>query len=113
MKVRQSILTLMDFLLRRKDLKQFLGDDYKLNNISLQSPLTNVCGQYCMMFLFLRYTENWEMDIIIERLERVRPSTERDKMVNLIVEKIFGQDLNVVNVYFMVKQISKAIGMKE
>lgn len=91
-------------------MKYFVGHRFKRNKLFLQSPYTTVCGQYCLLFIYMKSIMNIEIEAIGKLLMNISTdSEERDHKVNSIVEHIYGQDLDVLDTSFVVEQFSRAL----
>ena len=85
---------------------EFLGKrDFLFNNITLQAPLSNVCGQYCLFFLMGRLSGISFVDLI--EIFRKDDPYSNDAFVNSVINDLFGVHLKQYNNNFMGKQISR------
>ena len=89
-----------------KEIQDFVGPVYKLNNKLVQYLLSSTCGQYCMFFLYMKSIGKKFDNIMSVFTEDKRFN---DRMVNDTVESIFSTDLDIFNIPFMYKQISNIL----
>lgn len=89
----------------QNEFKHFLGKHYLCSNKPLQHPLSSVCGQYCCLYI-LKRTEGFDMHSIITSF--TNDLIQNDILVNLIIEKTFCVDYDVISFPFLSKQISKS-----
>lgn len=72
----------------------FVGDrDYIYNTSFLQHPLTAVCGQYCIFYLWQRTLCSTMNDALI--VFQPRNLLSNDLLVNFLVERSFDVTLNL------------------
>ena len=89
-----------------KELKNFMGrNEFKKNIEWIQGPLTTACGQYCMYYIYSRTVYGLSMNEIISQLKRVIDAGHPvDEYVNTSVERMFGLDLDAIDMNFLVEQ---------
>lgn len=86
--------------------EQFMGGVYRKHETFLQNPLSTVCGQYCIAYIFMRYVCRKTMEDIILFFHRMYDS---DKIINTFVEQILGTDLEVYDISFLREQFGKIL----
>lgn len=89
-----------------KESKRFLGNKYKQNTRFIQNPFTTVCGQYVVLYIWMR-SNNFSMTDIV-RIFSHEDKDHIDIFVNKCVEILFGTDLNVQDVEFLYSQIARS-----
>lgn len=90
-------------------INSFIGlpDNYVFyNDITLQAPLSSVCGQYSLFYVCLRACGFHAYDIL--QLFRWNDPYYNDNFVNSAVEWLFDTSLKVYDIGFIKKQISTA-----
>jgi hypothetical protein len=83
------------------------GQHYKRNCNTLQSPLSTVCGQYCMHFILMRCRGD-SMENIVAEFDPDDPMNN-DIRVNKSVKKNFGLKLNIFDLRFLLPRITPLI----
>ena len=90
----------------------FLGDrDFFFNNVTLQAPFSNVCGQYCIFFIIGRIS-GISFETLMKLFDRSNPH-KNDGFVNSFVNDIFGMHLKKYDENFLQKQISNMFQPQE
>lgn len=81
--------------------------NWKHNPFTLQSPLSAVCGQYCVYYLYHR-ARGQSMRKILSVFD---PSDvdENDETVHKFVENMFGVDIKLLDTYAVVNQLAKSM----
>nr|CAD2201130.1 unnamed protein product [Meloidogyne enterolobii] len=59
----------------------------KQNKFSLQSPLSDTCGHYCICFLILRSKQGNNFSSVLQKLHSI-PSEGRDAILRNIIKKL-------------------------
>lgn len=80
-------------------------DGWHENNIPLQGPLSNTCGQYCLYYLSERCTGR-KMTEIVEDFSCFNDRIENDEYVNEYINSNFDTKLNMYDNRFVNSQIS-------
>lgn len=88
-----------------KIFKSFIGENFVSNSKFLQSPITTTCGQYCLLYIYLKCDGNLSMKQIVNLLSSWGDNI-REITVNDLVEKIYGIDVNVIDLEFLTEQIA-------
>ena len=86
--------------------------EYQLNTIQLQHPLTTVCGQYCIFYIWNRICVGTNIQEICNLFSKTN-LVENDNAVNSTVEELFNTDLSVIDVSLLYHQISKTLEENE
>lgn len=86
--------------------EEFLGNTFKYNPCMIQYPLSAVCGQYCIYFLWQR-SLGVSMDTILDNFN-TSCLLYNDLFVNRCIEEHFGVDLNVFDLSFVVNQSNRS-----
>ena len=81
----------------------FLGKSYRFNPCFIQYPLSTVCGQYCIYFLWQR-SLNKSMNIILSQFDE-NDLLFNDIFVNNAIENHFSIDLQVFDLDFVSSQL--------
>lgn len=82
---------------------KLLKDNYLYNAEKLQNPITTVCGQYCIFFLWKKSC-GWSMEKILDVFSD--DTFENDFLVNDIIETYFKVDLQIID-SDLIEQICK------
>lgn len=85
--------------------EEFMQGNFIFNTVELQSPLTTVCGQYCMHFLMQR-ARGYNMRDIVSDFSHDK--AVNDLLVNTAVEETFGTDLKVIDIQLLTKCIQRS-----
>ena len=80
---------------------------YIYSNITLQSPLSTVCGQYCLFYLCLR-AKGIRYDQILRYFQE-HDTHYNDVLVNEYVRQIFKIHLKIYDFPFIGKQIAHSL----
>lgn len=89
--------------------KRFMNDnciEWNYSGKRLQAPLTSVCGQYCICFLNRRCR-----DYMLQNILSMFSSNlfENDEMVVNFVNECYDANTKMIEVEFIVNQISKTL----
>lgn len=91
---------------KRYKFKKFLGNNYHFNRQSLQYPLSTVCGQWCMFFIYFS-CKNYNPREIFYPFSLSNDALKNDHVMNTVVEKIFNIKAKIIDVPFLRSQIAK------
>lgn len=83
--------------------------EWEYNSKQIQAPLTSVCGQYCLYFLYHR-ARGVSMREIVQRFGQDK--LENDKLVMEFVNSTFKTDTDMIDVKYIVNQVCKALSIK-
>ena len=86
-----------------KNFENFLGYSYIYNPGFIQYPLSTVCGQYCIYYLWQRAL-NKSMYTILSEFDSEN-LLYNDMLVNNAIENHFSVDLDIFNVDFVSNQL--------
>ena len=90
----------------KSSLEHFINtSQYIFNNKQLQSFFTTVCGQYVIYFIWQKCLGKTIKDIQSIFYNNL---LQNDSIVNEIIEKHFNTDLDIIDIPFLKKQISKS-----
>ena len=90
-----------------KVFEKFLREKSLAQSKRIQHPMSIVCGQYCLFFIYMR-CKGWCMKKILSLFtSKEEHSLINDVMINSAVEKLFATDQDVIAKRFMRWQISK------
>lgn len=92
-----------------KSIQTFVGlpDQFVLfNDITLQAPFSSTCGQYSLLYIYLRAHEFSFNDIL--SVFRWSNPWFNDNLVNTAIENLFGTSLVVYDMDFIKRQIATA-----
>lgn len=87
-------------------LRKYRG--YVYNNITLQSPFSTVCGQYCLFYL-CRRARGHNIRSILSTFHNLSLHVN-DVVVNRYVKRYFRTNLKLFDVPFIGKQIAVSLG---
>lgn len=87
-------------------LKFLKGEQFIYNNLAVQSVFTNVCGQYCIFYILARHFDIPYFQII----ELFKNGG--DTFVAKFINDFFSLDLDIYDIDFIGKQISKCVRKK-
>jgi len=79
--------------------RQLLGESYIFNRRMLQSPLSTVCGQYCMYYIRMR-SKGFSPEEIIEQFSS-EDLLANDRKVNAAARKHFGTKHDIYDARFL------------
>jgi len=87
----------------------FIGvqEDYIFNTCFLQHPLSAVCGQYCIFYVWQRGKRRDASMNGVLSIFRADDHYCNDTLVNALVEKRFDVDLNVYDIAWQNKQLHR------
>lgn len=85
---------------------KLLGPIYRFNAEQIQSPLTTVCGQYCIFYVWNK-SLGIDMESMISIFSNDYPSN--DSLVNRLIEHEFNVDLDIIEPEFIRSQISSKL----
>ena len=84
-----------------KVLEKFLREEYTCSIKRIQHPMSTVCGQYCLFFIYMR-CKGWCMKkILLLFTSKEEHPLINDVMINSAVEKLFATDQDVIAKRFM------------
>lgn len=84
--------------------ERFMGNMYRKHYSYLQNPISTVCGQYCIAYIFMRYVCRKTMDDIITFFER---ESDADHFINSFVERVLGTDLDIYDINFLRRELNQ------
>ena len=87
--------------------EEFMGYDYRCNTHLLQSPLSAVCGQYCLYYLLQRHLKR-SMDDVLSNFKD-GDYAYNDNLVSRFVDRHFGVRLPMFDFGWQFEQISKSL----
>lgn len=79
--------------------EEFMNGDYVYNEKSLQHPLTTVCGQYCLFYVFQRFM-GLSLEQIVDLFSEDYPLCN-DVLLNGAVNKMYKTDNKVIDHNFI------------
>jgi len=88
-------------------LKNFMQNNYIFNCTPLQHPLSTVCGQWCLYFVY-QMSQHVPINEVFKQFVNSPPYfLENDYKVNTFVRDIFGIELDVINKTFLKSQLER------
>lgn len=87
--------------------KEFLAEMYTYSIRQFQHPMSTVCGQYCLFFIYM-ICKGWCTKNILLLFAEKENAFIKDVMINSTLVKIFKTDQDVMAMRFMRWEISKA-----
>lgn len=91
----------------RKSFEEFLNGRYIKNVKFIQHPLSTVCGQYTIFYIYHRCLGYSIFDII--NMFDETDNLGNDKIVNNFIKRKFGKNLKVFDLNYLKSFISKAL----
>jgi hypothetical protein len=85
-------------------IKSFLGRKYVYNIKFIQHPLSTVCGQYCIYYIYMRNIGT-TMETLLKTFN-AKTNIRNDLKVNRFVENNFQVNLHVFDQSYLHKQIA-------
>lgn len=93
----------------KDDFLNILGEDYLRSTKFVQHPLSAMCGQYCIFYIYMRAIGTSMIDII----QMFDDNTLlNDVKVNRIIEEVFDVDLDVFDLNYIGKQIAHSFSQE-
>ncbi len=87
-------------------LKSFIGNNYLCSNKMIQHPFSSVCGQHCCFYI-LKRAQGYDMCDIVSSFSD--DLIKNGILVNLVIEKTFSVNLDVISLPFLNKQVSRSM----
>lgn len=95
--------------LPQREFKEILGNSYRLSRGFFQYPLSSTCGQYCIFYILQRCLGKTMTDIL--NMFTTENLIENDILVNSTVEEYFPVDLDIFDLNYLGRQISRAFSL--
>ena len=86
---------------------KLMGTNCVYNSLLVQNPLTSVCGQHCLYFIFQR-CKGVEFKNILS-VYNLANTLQNDENINTFVEQTFHTDQDVLDLGFLKQQISRQL----
>lgn len=90
----------------------FMNFSYIYQNRQLQHPVSTVCGQYCMFYIWCK-CKGKTLQQIVDLFPQGNHFVTNDTMVNAAIEQLFKTDQEVFDKQFMSSSIMKSKNMKQ
>ena len=92
------------------DFLNILGEEYLRSTKFVQHPLSSMCGQYCIFYIYMR-AMGYTMIDIIQMFDD--DTFLNDVVVNKFIEEKFQVDLDVFDFNYIGKQISHSFSQED